>query len=267
LRSASLALLLVTAACAHVRAEPSAQREAVSVGGGVFHLEYQAEDRAAARQVAEALRQAAPSALRWGRFAAPVVVTIHPSHQALEAAARRPGYPWMRAWTRFASIDLQSPRTWSGGGTSDAAMAQLLAHELTHCVMYQAIATASTWTDREVPLWFREGMASVTAGDRRAGPRELQRFYQEAGATPSAGDPLTAPEPLYRSRSDVVYGAADSAFRFLLERYGEARIRRLLAGMGQGGAFETAFEDAIGLPVQGFERDFKRYVVWRGWQG
>jgi hypothetical protein len=130
--------------------------------------------------------------------------------------------------------------------------------------MYQAIATPSTWADREVPVWFQEGMASVTAGDRRSGAQELRRFYLEATGAPAAGDPLTAPEPLFRSRSDVVYGAADGAFRFLLERYGEARIRRLLAGMGQGDAFGAAFEGAMGLPVQAFERDFRHYVVWRG---
>ena len=81
------------------------------------------------------------------------------------------------------------------------------------------------------------------------------------------GDPLTAPEALYRSRSDLVYGTADRAFQFLLERYGEDRIRRLLSSTGEGDAFEAAFQDAMGIPVHDFERDFKRYVLWRGWRG
>jgi hypothetical protein len=259
LRSASLLLALL--ACAHSPAER--RLETVRVGDAEFNLQYRPEDEAAARQVRTALEQAVPAARRWGTLAAPVLLTIHASHGALEEAAQRRGYDWLRAWTRYDRIDLQSPRTWSRGAASDAEMTRLLAHEITHCVMYQASSSALTWAHRDIPLWFREGMASVTAGEsRRVGPREIGRFYREA-----AGDPLTIPGPLYRSHSDLVYGTAHSAFRFLLERYGEDRIRRLLALMASGAEFEPAFQGAMGIPLSDFELEFKHYVLWRGWRG
>src|SRR6185295_2154512 len=40
---------------------------------------------------------------------------------------------------------------------------ELMLHELTHCVMYQRSASAADWSRKRIPLWFREGMASVTA--------------------------------------------------------------------------------------------------------
>jgi len=265
LRSAPL-LLIALVACAHAPSEPSERRESVRVAGAVFELQYGAEDAHAAGQVRDALRRAVPVAERWGRLSGPVLVTIHPTHQALESAARLRGYPWLRAWTRYGSVDLQSPRTWSRGKATDEEMAQLLVHELTHCVMYQSTASESTWWTVRIPLWFREGMATVTAGERkRSGPAELRRFYQEATAVSApAGDPLSAPEPLYRSNSELVYGAAHGAFQFLLDRHGEESIRLLLATMAQGSDFGTAFRQAVGIPVEAFERDFKHHVVWGG---
>lgn len=258
----------MTAACAHVRSEPadSAGRvETVSVGGARFELRYDAADEGAARQVREALLAAIPATERWGRLTSPVRVTIHPTHQELEAAARRPGYAWLRAWTRFGSIDLQSPRTWSRGAATDAEMAQLVAHEVTHCVMYQAAASEATWQSVQIPLWFREGMATVTAGEhKRVGPAEIRRYYQEASSAPAAGDPLSRPEPLYRGNSDLVYGTAHSAFQFLLDRYGDERIRRVLSALAGGNDFAAAFAREVGIPLADFEREFRRYVVWRG---
>ncbi len=272
MRLAPLCTLLVAAACAHVRSGQSARLESVHVGKAVFSLQYWPEDAETAEQVKGALQRAVPAAARWGKLSAPVLVTIHPTHQALETAVHREGYGWLRAWARYASVDLQSPRTWSFGRASDAEVAQLLAHELTHCVMYQSAASEWTWSNRGIPLWFREGMASVTAGQehKRARPEAIWRFYADKAARDAArpaGDPLTEPEPLYQSESELVYGTAHRAFRFLLDRYGEERIRLLIAGMGEGKGFREAFHQAMGIPLQAFEGDFKRYVVWQGWRG
>ncbi len=254
------------AACAHVHSEPAARVEEVRVGDALFELRYDAADGRAARQVRDALASAVPAAQRWGRLTSPVVLTIHRTHDGLEAAARRPGYAWLRAWTRYGSVDLQSPRTWSRGAATDDEMAQLLAHEITHCVMYQAAASAATWRSVRIPLWFREGMATVTAGERRpVGAPEIGRYYHDVTpAAAAAADPLSRPEPLYRANAELVYGTANSAFRFLLDRYGEERIRRVLSSMAAGSDFDSAFERAVGIPVADFEREFRRYVLWRG---
>ena len=135
----SLVLLDVIAACAHSSPPRERHLDALSSGSTDFVLRYGAQDEDVARQVRSALRAAVPVAERWGALPALVTITIHPTHEALEQAARRPGRAWLRAWARRESIELQSPRTWSRGSASEADLAELLSHELTHCAMYQAL--------------------------------------------------------------------------------------------------------------------------------
>ncbi len=292
MRAPATALAMLAAGCAHVAGGGPARLEAMTVEGQAFRLQYWPDDEAAARQVLAALAVAVPRATRWGRLGAPVLITIQPSHEALERSARREDHPWLRAWARYASIDVQSPRTWRPlgallGGPSDAQVAELLTHELVHCVMYQATGSEQTWTQRDIPLWFREGLASVAAGQeyKRPGPAAIWRFYREAQGSgdgvpapgdPLAearvrGDPLTDPEwppgePLYQRDAELVYGTAHWAFRFLLDRYGEAAARGVLARMGRGQPFEESFRVETGIGPRAFEADFKRYVVFQGWR-
>ena len=287
MRALATALGCALAACApRVPDGAPARTETIAIGETTVRLEYQARDASSARRVVEALVRAIPSAERWGQLRVPVTVVLHPSHAALEEAVHRDGFSWLRAWARFDTIDLQSPRTWNLiFPPAPAEIEELLAHELTHCVMYQRAGSAWSWPYKGIPLWFREGMASVTAGQghKRSGPESLWAFYANAtpgagGGAPSAGgdggrpgrlrrdgDPISDPEPLYQGEADLVYGAAHHAFQFLLDRYGAERVQRLLAEMGDGHGFEAAFRSAIGIPAEAFEAEFRRYVTWRGW--
>ena len=279
------ALLCALAACAPRVREPAPARvETIAVGRSSVRLEYQPPDSGEARRVAAALAKAVPSAEQWGQLRAPVTIVLQPSHEALEAAAHREGYRWLRAWARYDTIDLQSPRTWNLLlSPSDRDLEELLTHELTHCVMYQQAGSAWSWPWLEIPLWFREGMASVTAGQghKRAGPEALRAFWARpsagaGGGVPGRGgpgatarppgDPIADPELLYQSESELVYGAAHLAFAFLLDRYGEERIRQVLATMGEGHTFPAAFRLAIGISSREFEAEFRRYVAWQQWQ-
>ena len=245
-----LALLLVVPATRGSAAGPAEafHAETVRVGQAEFTIRYGPEDAEAARQISDALERAAPVAERWGTLAEPVLITVHPTHEALEGATHREGYPWMRAWARRASVDLQSPRTWSRGKASDAAMVQLLTHELTHCATYQAAGVASGGGPRQIPVWFLEGMATVAAGQRTARRSTL----------PARDGVLRDPAPLLRSDSDSVYAVAHEAFLFLLARAGSDGVRRLVQVMGDGQDFASAFERAIGMSVEAFRADFDR---------
>lgn len=280
--------LAVAGACAHPGDRGPARLEAVAVEGQRFRLQYWPGDEQAAQQVRRALAAAVPRALRWGRLDGPVLVTILPDHRTLEEAARRADHPWLRAWARYGSVDLQSPRTWRPlafllGGPRDEEVAELLAHELAHCATYQAVGSEYTWAQRDIPLWFREGLASVAAGQghKRPGPEAIWRFYREAssggatggerGTADARGDPLTDPdrpagEPLYQRHADLVYGTAHQAFGFLLARYGEAAVGGILGRMGGGRSFGEAFEAETGIAPRAFEADFRRYIVWQGWR-
>jgi hypothetical protein len=250
-------------------------------------VEFSDVDRPAAAQVQRSIERAMPSLERWGKLKVPVTVRVLPSHDALEEAVSRPGYPWLKAWARYDEVLLQSPRTWSLLGARPADVDELVLHELTHCAMYQLSSDRLTWMRKDIPLWFREGMASFTAGQGYRWPdlEALARFYERF---PSA-DPVEEPEgtfteapsesrcpltrlfkdppgTLYRVQSDVVYGAAHHAFAFLVRRYGEERVRQLLSAMAQGLTFPEAFETILELSPKAFAQDFKRYVRWRGFR-
>jgi hypothetical protein len=262
LKLAALPVLLALAtACAHAPVGQGALGlETVQVGGALFEVRHDPIDVAAARQVKRVLAKALPVAERWGVLSAPVVITIHPTHRALEQAAHREGHPWLRAWARPRSVELQSPRTWSRGEATDAELTQILTHELTHCVMYQAVAGSQLAQD--VPLWFREGMASVTAGDHhpRMGAEILAGMHGGPGSSPRV-NPLSQAALIYKTHPVLVYGTADRAFRWLVARHGEERVRGILRHVREGEPFPAAFQEAIGIPMDAFEAEFRNQVV------
>jgi len=98
---------------------------------------------------------------------------------------------------------------------------------------------------RPPPVWFREGMASVTAGqgDRRMSAAELVRWTQ---AHPGQ-DLLNPSNELYRTEREAVYAAAHRAFELLLELAGDAGVREILRGVGaRARSFRSAFAHATG---------------------
>jgi len=283
-RAVSLALLLA-AACAPRAVGPVEPRsQEFTTGTARFRVVYLPEDAAAAKQVRRALEAAVPRLDRWGGLRYPVTVTLHPTHEALEGAVHRQGYDWLRAWARFQTIDLQSPRTWGLLGASEKKLDELVTHELTHCTMYQLAGDELSWMYKEIPRWFSEGVASFTAGQgyRYGGVQDLYEFYQEKipgsgdgvpGRTRAAiavavqpGDPIVDPDPIYQDQSQIVYGAAHHAADFLVRRYGEARVLEIMRLMGSGLRFPAAFRQAIGITDAEFAADFRRYVVWQGWR-
>jgi hypothetical protein len=279
--------LLVLSACAGRDAGPGPEAHAVlevTEAGAVFRVLHGPGDVAAAHQVVRALAKAAPKAQRFASLTAPVTVTVHPSHEALERAVDRPGYAWLRAWARARTVDLQSPRTWGfswsflpwSRRSRDAEVEELLVHELVHCAMYQAAGGEGGWVLLDVPRWFSEGMASVTAeqGYRRATLAELRRYWRDAesgagdgwqphgrrAAEERRGDALLDPDPLYRERDDLVYGAAHHAFAALVARHGDGAVRRVMKLLSEGRPFEDAFLAVLGVTPSAFAAAFKAEV-------
>lgn len=232
--------------------------------GAQVLLEWEPPDERVAQELEASLRLALPRVARWGAFQAPVSVRIHPTHESLENAVRRHDYPWLRAWARYDTVDLQSPRTWSLLGAGREDVAELLTHELTHCLMYQRAGTANDWMFKGIPLWFREGMASVTAsqGYRRLSDEEIWRYLRRHPTK----DPIAEAESLYQGEADFVYGAAHRAFEFLVQRYGDETVLGVLERMRTGASFAASFASVVGLPERSFGREYVRFVKWEGWR-
>jgi hypothetical protein len=191
-----------------------------------------------------------PRATRWGALLAPVEVRVHPTHAALEEAAGYSNIPWLRAWATDKVIHLQSPRTW-GGGSTEERLEELLTHEMTHVVMYQQALGSGGIAKLKLPIWFLEGMASVTAeqGYRRMDATALGSYL---AAHPGV-DLLKPSSALYREQRELVYSAAHLAFLYLVESSGEEAIAGILSRMHAGEGFDEAFRESVGESPSVFE--------------
>lgn len=212
-----------------------------------------------------AIRQALKGLRQWGTLEQPVTFYVVPTHLHLEWAIGRFGYPWLRAWARYDEVYFQAPSSWGGKGAGDAELNELVLHELTHCVMYQRAGGPSDWASKEIPIWFREGMATWTANQGYKFPslEELARFYEKHPGL----DPINDPEPLYKDQNHAVYTASHHAFTFFVRRYGKPTVHKILDGMKAGRTFPEAFRLATGITAEAFGRELKLYVVWRGFKG
>src|SRR3954469_21394544 len=254
------ACALLAAACAGPARRPSStvQRElplsAEARGGGdTFDLRYCIDDEGEIARLQSAILLAGAPLSRCGSLEQPGGIRVYPDPESLDAAVQRDGYPWLRAWAFADRIFLQSPRSWNdpSPATVSAELRELLAHELTHALMYQLLGGAP-----EPPLWFREGMASVTAGQghRRPTAEELSRWI---AAHP--GEDLLEPAPeIYRTEKEAVYGAAHRAFELFLALAGDDGLRELLLLARGGATFEDAFAMVTGVALSRFEADAVR---------
>lgn len=194
-------------------------------------------------------------AQRWGQLRVPVTLKVHPTHRALEEASRQHNVPWMRGWARFDEVELEAPSRW-GGDRAPHNVVELLSHELTHVVMYQRVAERDSWTRVQIPLWFREGMASVTSrqGYRRMNGGELGAWLRGH----PGDDPWLQADALAHGAQPVVYGAAHRAFERLLAAHGDKGVMKILDGMRGTKTFEEAFVQGVGEEPQAFLATFRR---------
>lgn len=260
------ALLLLAASCATPGLRGAETSRIVRSGGGAVELVFREGDEADAAVVARALEPALSQVVRrWGALREPTRLVVVPDHAALEEAVDRPGWGWLRAWARYDVVFVQAPSSWGPVIGRERALHELLTHELSHVAMYQRCAEPESWQRKQVPLWFREGLASVTAEQawRRATERELARILWRQ---PNLSL-LRADDETYRLDSGAVYGAAHHAYAFLERRYGAGRVRAMLDLMRrERRRFPEAFEAAIGLPVEAFEREYLRYLTMGGYE-
>src|SRR5262249_3783316 len=138
----------------------------------------------------------------------------------------------------------------------------LLKHELTHSLMFQRAGGPPADPQGRIPFWFREGMATVTAreGDQWPPPETLSKWL---AGHPDVGLLRDAPK-IVRTDESIASGAGYHAFAFPERRYGAETVLRILDRMRVRDGFPDAFRDAVGISVESFATDFRRYLKWRG---
>jgi Peptidase MA superfamily len=227
-----------------------------------LRLQFAEKTAADAMALESVLNEASTAAERFAKLSKPVTLSVVDSHQHLEAAVGRYGYPWLRAWAYAETIVVQAPSTWHEQGASRAEMVELLTHELTHCALFQQLGETQS---RQVPLWFREGLATVTAGQ---GARYMTLFeLADAVSAAGAKDYFQSDDTTAQRDFDATYAFAHHAVNFLLRRGDEARIKDLIVSMARGASFEAAFLSAMPFSLGAFQRNFVNYLRLRGFSG
>lgn len=215
-----------------------------------------AHDQRTLPHIIEATRRALRRTNIWGPLQAPLTVRIFPTHRSLEQAVLR-RYAWLRAWALHREIYLQSPRTWRVRYYT-SALQELLVHELTHVVMYQLCCSAKNWRYRDIPFWFREGMASVTAHQERR--RWSMERLALLGRTPQGASILRRPDRHLKTHQPVGYSLAHWMFVELIRQIRHEGVRTLLQGMREGQSFTYAFRKQLKVTPHVFHMRFLKVL-------
>lgn len=214
------------------------------------------------RLIAAAIEKANPGLERWGGLAEPVTVHLVKNHRDLEAAVHRGGFEWLKAWGTYDEVIFQTPSTWT---TKHELVDQLVLHELTHCLLFQRSGTRENWYLKRIPLWFREGMAIATAAQAPLYPSlEDSALWLERNPTLN---PFRDGEELSEKQADAVYGLGLHAFRYLVRRHGDEKVKVLMKAMQAGALFEPAFAEVFSETVEQFQQDFESYLKNRAFRG
>jgi hypothetical protein len=145
------------------------------------------------------------------------------------------------------------------GGYED--LRHVVVHELTHAFMFDMLyggaagALLARQSLYQAPLWFAEGLAEYESLGMESNAEMFLRDGTVEGYLP----------PLPYSGGYIVYKQGQSAISYLVERYGEERLRDLLRRMRQMHSFDHAFERALGVSQERFDEQWRQWLRRRYW--
>jgi len=137
----------------------------------------------------------------------------------------------------------------------------VLVHELVHANMFDLLYAggAGTLIARQgffaPPLWFAEGLAEYLSLGQESNEEMFLRDGTLTGYLP----------PLEYSGGYIVYKQGQSALRYLVDRYGEDRLRDLLIQIRNSRNFDHAFQRSIGTSVSQFDEQWREWLRKRYW--
>jgi len=140
----------------------------------------------------------------------------------------------------------------------DRAPAERLLLVLRHEVVHQLL----NHLHGRLPRWFEEGLCVYHAGIAYLEPDASLERTAAAGHLPAfaEADALFAGSA---NRAALGYKFGQRAVRAFVERFGDESVRRLLHAADEGRAFPEAFEEATGVPLARFEREWRADVTPR----
>jgi tetratricopeptide (TPR) repeat protein len=192
-----------------------------------------------------------------GEVKGPILVEMFPKHD--DFAVRTLGLPGMvgalgACFGRVVTLDSPRARLPPGSFNWQAT----LWHELAHVVTLQL-------SNQRVPRWLTEG-ASVFE-ERRADPswgREGELDFLRAYAAGKA-IPLASLNSAFTDGRTIglAYHQSSLLVEHLVDRFGDAGLKKLLAGYGRGESQEAALQSAFGVDLANLQASFDGFLEAR----
>ncbi len=156
-------------------------------------------------------------------------------------------------------IRILSPSLWITE-TDPAKMREVFAtegpmvHELTHLVV--DYSTGGNYT-----RWFTEGIAQYTEVKLTGCPLELKQIRD-----PDEIYPLSRMDREFDTLADQTLAYAESfqALNYLVDKYGEASLGKILSNLSRGRTMEASFRAVLGISLARFEQDFRIWAAGSG---
>ena len=173
-----------------------------------------------------------------------IKIYIYGSEADFQSAVDPGTHEWAggRAFPREGVILIATPP-----GSLDFAR-RTVPHELSHVVVYQA--TRNPYGG--LPTWLDEGLAMLAEGDLQPSfARALQTAIREDRLISAWA--LSSSFPTDPRLAELSYAESYSLVKFVVGRYGQAGLSRLLAQFREGATYDDALQAALGVDTYGLD--------------
>jgi len=235
------------------------ERAAVETEGVV--VRYDEPLAGVAKETAEVypgIRGKLETRLRWGIDFRPEILIVKDRASFAEMGAG--AYAVAFAVPRRGLIVIDNSRV----RTDPFSLEPILTHELSHLILHRHIPEdlLPRWLDEGVAQWASGGAAEIALMEG-TGPR-LKQAVLSGRWVPF--DSLSGPFPADDPALSLAYEQSRSFVEFIVHRYGEAALLRILGGLRDGKRIEAAVPDAVSISFGALEADWrddlKREVTW-----
>ena len=178
--------------------------------------------------------------------AAPVTVVLQTA-RAFQDTTRAPG--WVAAWNdgtiRVPVMGLERPTP---------SLVRVLRHEVAHSFVAARAGAAC-------PTWLQEGLAQwLEGGDPKREDPALAKLVRGPGLPrlETLERPFVA---LPETQAQVAYAGSLSAVAYIVERYREEGMRKLIASIAAGLKPAQALQAALGIGYAELQRDWEKSLA------
>lgn len=126
-------------------------------------------------------------------------------------------------------------------------------HELAHLVIGQL---GQSCTGGRRPNWLEEGLAVYAEGE----PQEDIAADLEQAIASNSFEPirsLNGPFPAHGPEAGVAYSQSYSVVKFMLDTYGQEKMRDLILLLAEGEGYDEALQQGYGFNIDGLEREWR----------